>query len=156
MGRKQYTTEQMEEFVKLAAEEGITPAMDELGYPGSWNTAKKWLDNAGVEVTLDALQRRAKSYDLFYSSKEKLVAMQALLNRIYRLLESESDLSPEELNKLAAAGQRAVQTLALIEGTPTGRTETVAADKRDIELVELLNEQHAKNTQSEQSDARLT
>lgn len=149
MNQRVYTQDEKDSFVEVAELEGIGPAMRDLGYPRHWNTAKRWCDDAGVEVTIDTLQRRAKAHDLFYTSKEQLVAAQAMLNRLVDMVETDPSLTADDLNKLSNGIQRAVQTIALASGNVTDRRETVSRDGTDVELYELLNEAKAKNANAE-------
>lgn len=146
MSTKVYTPAEREEFVKTAEQHGIPKSMDMLGYPGSWNTAKKWCDAADVDIPLDALAKHARSFATFYSNQEKVLAAQTLLAQIYETLRRDgNNLQAKDLRELANAMQTVMQTLALVDGTPTNRTESVVADKTDIELQELLRNARAAN-----------
>ena len=150
MANVEYTEEQRAEFVEMAELEGITPAMRILGFPKHWMTGKKWCDNAGVEVSLDALQQKAAAFNRYYTNAEKMVAAQSLLNRLVEAIERDPSLTADELNKLASGIQKAIQVLALVEGTATDRRETVQRDGTDMELYELLNEAKARNANAEE------
>jgi hypothetical protein len=140
-----YTEEQKLEYIETAKEIGIGPAMRELGFPGSYHTAQNWLSEFGVEITKDSLQQRAVTLGIYYSTKEKVLAAQALLVRLLEKIEGTESLDAKDLVNLANAMQRVMQTLALIEGEATQRTETLTKDATDVELVEMLNEAKAKN-----------
>lgn len=140
-----YTEDQRNEFVELAAIKGIEPARKELGFPGSWTTGKKWCDAAGVEIPLDALATRARAHYTFYTDVEKYLAAQALLNALYEKIESDSNMNAQELNQLANAVQRAIQTLQLLDGEATNRSEHITSDNMDLEIRRMLNSQRDKN-----------
>lgn len=140
-----YTEEQKLEYIEIAKEVGIGPAMRECGYPGSYHTAQKWLDEFGVNITKDSLQQRAVSLNIYYSTKEKVLAAQALLVRLLEKVEGPGNLDAKDLVNLANAMQRVMQTLALIEGEATNRTEQITKDSTDVELLQMLSEAKAKN-----------
>jgi len=60
----QFTEEQIDEFIQMAAEMGIGPTMRTLGYPKSYHTAKKWHIQRNVEMpTANSLAIMAKNLD---------------------------------------------------------------------------------------------
>lgn len=140
-----YTDEQKQEYLELVQEVGIGPAMRELGYPSSYHTAQKWLDEFGIEVTTDSLRLRARQMGIFYDQKEKVLAAQALLVRLLETIEGPDPLNTKDLVQLANALQRVMQTLNLIEGEATTRTEMLQKDATDVELMQMVTEAKAKN-----------
>ena len=131
MAYNKYTDEQQEEYVTLATEMGIGPAMRQLGYPGSYHTAQKWLEDRGLEITVDTLKRRAVALREFYGARERMTAAMTVLDRVVEACHEE-DLNPEDINKLANALQRVIQTMQLIEGDVTDRRETITKDGADL------------------------
>ncbi len=145
MARITYTEEQMQEFISVAQERGISPAMRELGYPGSHHTAAKWFEMYGQELPdVSYLQRKARALKEWYSDKEELAAVQLMIDRLVESLE-EKDMDADALNKVANALQRAIQTKRLIEGKSTNTTETHSKDGSDLAVIDLINQQKAKN-----------
>jgi hypothetical protein len=140
-----YTDKQQEEFCELAQEIGVGRAMRELGFPRHYVTSYKWLEGRGIEITKDAIKQKAAVLRVFYDQRDKALVAQAVLDRLHEKLESDDTLTADELNKIANAVQRAVQTIALVEGDATDRRETVTKDGTDIELIEMLNEARAAN-----------
>lgn len=144
MSQIRYTDEQVDEFIEIATEIGVGPAMRELGYPGSWHTAHRWLDERGIEVTVDTLKRKARRLGVFYGTKEKVVAAQSVIDRIMELLEQEH-LNAEDINKIANALERAIKTMELVEGRATERKEQSNLDSTDLEIRRLLTEMQESN-----------
>lgn len=140
-----YTDEQITEFIELANETGIGPAMRQLGYPASYHTAKKFYMQRGIEMpTANTLAVMAKQLDIFYRDNEKILAAQAVLDRSIEKL-YEEDLLAEDINKLSNAIHKAIQTINLIEGKSTNINENRSKDGTDLAIVDILNEAKARN-----------
>lgn len=147
MGYSTFTEDQVTEFIELAQEIGISPAMRQLRYPLSYHTAKKWFSQRNIELpSLDSLAKMAVDMRVFYSDKEKLIAAQAVLDRCVETL-MEDDLDSDQLNKLANAVHKAIQTINLIEGKSTAINENRQKDNTDLAIIDLLNEAKARNEQ---------
>lgn len=145
MGYSKYTEEQITEFIEVSQEMGIGPAIRTLGYPGSYHTAKKWFEQRGVDLpTIDTLAKMAVDLRVFYSDKEKVIAAQAVLDRCVETL-MEDTLDADQLNKLANAVHKAIQTINLIEGKSTNINENRQKDGQDLAIIDLLNEAKARN-----------
>jgi len=145
VGYRQFTEEQITEFIETAQEMGIGPSIRYLGYPKSYHTAKKWFVMRGLELpTLDTLAKMAGDLRVFYSDKEKIIAAQAVLDRCVEAL-MEQTLDSDALNKLANAVHKAIQTINLIEGKSTIINENRSKDGTDLAIVDLLNEAKARN-----------
>jgi hypothetical protein len=145
MGYQQYEEEKIVYFITLAQEMGIGPAMRNLGYPGSYHTAKKWFEQRSVDLpTIDTLAKMAVDTRVFYTDKEKLIAAQAVLDRCVETL-YQDDLDADQLNKLANAVHKAIQTINLIEGKSTAISENRNKDSQDLAIIDLLNEAKARN-----------
>jgi hypothetical protein len=151
MGYSAFTEEQIENFIEIAQEMGIGPAIRNLGYPKSYHTAKKWFEQRNVDLpTMDTLAKMAVDLRVFYSDKEKLIAAQTVLDRCVETL-MESTLDPDELNKLANAVHKAIQTINLIEGKSTAINEQRNKDNTDLAIIDLLNEAKARNEKTKES-----
>ena len=136
----QFTDEQISEFIEMAAEMGIGPAMRALGYPKSYHTAKKWHIQRNVDMpTSNTLAVMAKQLDIFYTDKEKVLAAQAVIDRSVEKL-YEEDLLAEDINKLSNALHKAIQTINLIEGKSTNINENRSKDGSDLAIIDMLNE----------------
>lgn len=156
MGYQQYSEEQVIEFIEIAQEMGIGPAMRMLNYPGSYHTAKKWFEQRQINLpNIDTLAKMAVDTRVFYSDKEKLIAAQAVLDRCVETLYQDT-LDSDQLNKLANAVHKAIQTINLIEGKSTAISEQRNKDGQDLAIVDLLNEAKARNDAMKESIDRGT
>jgi len=145
MSYLKYTEEQITDFIEISNEMGIGPAMRYLKYPGSYHTAKKFFVQRNLELpTPNSLAVIARSLGIFYTDKEKVVAAQAVLDRCFEKL-MEDMLDSDELNKLANAVHKAIQTINLIEGKSTAISETRSKDGTDLALTDMLNEARMNN-----------
>ncbi len=145
MGYSQFSEEQITSFIETAQEMGISPAIRVLNYPRSYHTAKKWFEQRGVELpNLDSLAKMAVDMRVFYSDKEKVLAAQAVLDRCVETL-MEDTLDADQLNKLANAVHKSIQTINLIEGKSTNINENRQKDGQDLAIIDLLNEAKARN-----------
>lgn len=145
MGYSNFTEEQITDFIEVAQEVGISPAMRQFGYPKSYHTAKKWFNQRNIDLpSLDSLAKMAVDMRVFYSDKEKLIAAQAVLDRCVESL-MEDTLDPDQLNKLANAVHKSIQTINLIEGKSTAINENRTKDNADLAIIDLLNEAKMRN-----------
>jgi hypothetical protein len=145
MGYPIYTEEMVTEFIDMANEMGIGPAMRTLGYPKSYHTAKKFYVQRNIDMpTANTLAVMAKQLDIFYSDKEKVLAAQAVLDRSIEKL-YEDDLLAEDINKLSNAIHKAIQTINLIEGKSTNINENRSKDGSDLAIIDMLNEAKIRN-----------
>ena len=140
MGYPVFTEEQVSEFIEMANEMGIGPAMRTLGYPKSYHTAKRFYQQRNIDMpTANSLAVMAKDLAIFYNDKEKVLAAQAVLDRSIEKL-YEEDLLAEDINKLSTAIHKAIQTINLIEGKSTNINENRSKDGSDLAIVDMLNE----------------
>lgn len=145
MGYPTFNEEQVTEFIELAQEMGIGPAMRQLGYPKSYHTAKKFFVQRNIDMpTANTLAVISKQLDIFYSDRDKIVAAQAVIDRTVEKL-YEDDLLPEDINKLSNALHKAIQTINLIEGKSTNINENRSKDGTDLAIVDILNEAKMRN-----------
>jgi hypothetical protein len=141
----QFTEEQIDEFIQMAAEMGIGPTMRTLGYPKSYHTAKKWHIQRNVEMpTANSLAIMAKNLDIFYTDKEKILAAQAVIDRSVEAL-YQDDLISDDISKLSNALHKAIQTINLIEGKSTNINENRSKDGSDLAIIDMLNEAKARS-----------
>jgi hypothetical protein len=145
MGYPVFTEEMVTEFIELAQEMGIGPAMRNLGYPKSYHTAKKFFVQRNIEMpTANTLAVISKQLDIFYTDRDKIVAAQAVIDRTVEKL-YEDDLLAEDINKLSNALHKAIQTINLIEGKSTNINENRSKDGTDLAIVDILNEAKMRN-----------
>lgn len=145
MGYSQFTEEQKTEFIEMAQETGIGPAIRNLGFPKSYHTAKKWFNERNIDLpNADTLAQMARNIGIFYSDKEKILAAQAVLDRCMESL-MEDTLDADQLNKLSNAVHKAIQTINLVEGKSTAISETRSKDGTDLAIHDILNEAKMRN-----------
>jgi hypothetical protein len=155
MPYSQFTEEQISEFIEMAAEMGIGPAMRSLGYPKSYHTAKKWHVQRNVQMpTANSLAVMAKELDIFYTDKEKILAAQAVIDRSVEAL-YQDDLISDDIAKLSNALHKAIQTINLIEGKSTNINENRSKDGTDLAIVDMLNEAKARSNSIKESLNRV-
>jgi len=140
-----YTDEQITEFIEIAGEMGIGPAMRQLGYPKSYHTAKKFFVQRNIDTpTANSLAVMAKQLDIFYTDREKILAAQAVIDRSVEAL-YEDNLVSDDISKLSNALHKAIQTINLIEGKSTNINENRSKDGSDLAIVDMLNEAKMRN-----------
>lgn len=139
-----YTDEQRADFLELASEIGITRAMRELGFPKHWATGKSWADAAGISLPLDEIKAQAKAHHDWYETEDMLLVAQEGIKRTHEVLVN-SDLSPDEHKKMSEAFQKYANTWLLLHGKANSINETRHKDSMDVGLMELLNEEAARN-----------
>ena len=145
MGYPVFTEEKVSEFIEMANEMGIGPAMRTLGYPKSYHTAKRFYAQRNIDMpTANSLAVMAKDLAIFYNDKEKVLAAQAVLDRSIEKL-YEEDLLAEDINKLSNAIHKAIQTINLIEGKSTNINENRSKDGQDLAIIDILNEAKVRN-----------
>jgi len=145
MGYPTFTEDQVSEFIELAQEMGIGPAMRNLGYPKSYHTAKKFFQQRNIDMpTANTLALMTKQLDIFYTDKEKLLAAQAVVDRTVEALYEDS-LTSDDISKLSNALHKAIQTINLIEGKSTNINENRSKDGTDLAIVDMLNEARMRN-----------
>lgn len=151
MGYPIFTEEQISEFIEVANEMGIGPAMRMLDYPKSYHTAKKFYVQRNLDMpTANSLAVMAKQLDIFYTDKEKTLVAQAVLDRAVEKL-YEEHIDSDSLNKISTAIHKAIQTINLIEGKSTNINENRSKDGTDLAIVDMLNEAKARNTTIKES-----
>ena len=139
-----YTDKQINDFLEVAQEVGITKAMRELDYPSSWSTAQRWAKNRGVEVAVDEVMAKAAATREWYKTEEVLTLAEAAFSRIYEDVTKQKVLTADEQKKLAEAGQKWFNVWSAAQGKAQAITENRQTDNMDAHLAELLNVERAK------------
>ena len=147
-----YTDKQVNDFLELAQEVGITKAKRELGYPNSWSTASYWAKKRGVTVAVDELKAQAAEAREWYKEEEVKTVIQEGFNRVHEELTTNPDLTPDDQKKLSDAANKYYQMWVNIQGKAGNITETRQTDTVDEHLAELLNMERAKNILKSQED----
>lgn len=146
---KRYTDEQRAEFLEVASEIGIAPAMRQLGFPAGWTTGQRWMQAAGIEIPLDAIKALAKAHDDWYQTEHVLLVAEEGIKRVHEELQR-TKFTPDEHKKMSEALQKYANTWRLLQDKATNITETHSRDGMDLEIVDLLNSVEAKNARIEQ------
>lgn len=139
-----YTDEQRNDFLELASEIGITRAMRQLKYPLSWTAAKGWVDAAGITIPLDELKAKAAAARDWYTTEDLLVVAQAGIQRVYLELQ-QTDLDADAHKKMSEAFQKYVNSWRLLQEKATSITETQHKDGFDLDVLDLMNAEKARN-----------
>lgn len=147
-----YTDKEINDFLELAQEVGITKAKRELNYPSSWGTAQRWAKLRGIEVAVDDLKAKAAETREFYKDEEIKVLAQEGFNRVADELMNNQHLSPDDQKKLAEAGVKWYNVWANVQGKATNINENRQADPMDTHLMELLNAEKAKHLLKDKED----
>lgn len=132
-----YEDEQVEEFILIAQQLGISGAMKHLGFPASRATANYWLKQRNIVLDKDVLAQRAAEFKHFYTDQEHLTALNTGLQRAYELLENDR-LTASDLQKVVNTIAKTIETIRLIGGQSTQTIQTI--DSMDQHIKELLNQ----------------
>lgn len=147
-----YSDKQINDFLELAQEVGITRAKRELGYPNSWSTAQRWAKVRNIEVAVDEVMAKAAGTREWYKTEEVTTIAQEGFNRVYQELVENKDLTPDDQKKLAEALMKHYNVWANAQGKATAITETRQTDTMDEHLAELLNMERAKNLNTDKEN----
>lgn len=148
-----YTDKQINDFLELAQDVGITKAKRELGYPKGWDTARRWAEVRQIEVAVDEVKARARAMQEFYKDEEVITIAQEGMNRVYDELVNNNSLTADDQNKLARALKTHYDVWAGVQGRATSINETRSTDGMDAGLIALLDEERRRNLeQREEAD----
>lgn len=132
-----YSEDERRAFAELAGDIGLARAKRELQYPSSWSTGKKWCEEFGIEIELDELKAKAASFNSFYEETELRIIQQDLIIRALELMD-DTNLTPAELDKLAATIKKATDSIQMLRGKATSRT--AVEDTTDADALKLYDE----------------
>lgn len=152
MPASKYSTQQVNEFLELAQEVGITRAMRELGYPNAWGTAQGWAKNRGVSLAVDEIKSQAAATREWYKDEEVMTVAQLGMSRVYEELTRNTSLTADEQRKLASALKTHYEVWANVQGKATAINENRVSDAVDEHLQELMSLQQAKNALKDKED----
>lgn len=145
MTMKTYTDEDINTFLELAQEIGITKAKRELGYPKSWGTAQRWAVLRKVEIPVDEVMAKASATNQWFRQEEVMTISQDGMQRVWEDLTTNTNLSPDDQKKLAEALQKHYNVWASAQGKAQTITETRSNDGFDARIEEMLAAEKAKN-----------
>lgn len=143
----EYTDKQKNDFCILAQEVGIGKAIRELKYP-SYPTAITWMKARGISPNIDSLMQTVKQYHLFWENAEARVVAESGMARIHELLAND-EIGPEEMKKLADAYSKYVNAWLVLQGKSNDIRESRETTQLDLEIMDVLNSQRAKNAKTE-------
>jgi len=153
MGNIAYSDEQRGQFLEVASEIGITRAMRKLGYPASWGTGENWMKQAGIELPMDEIKAKAAQMHDWYKTEDMLVVAQEGILRTHLMLQDET-MDPDGHKKMAEAFQKYANTWLLLQGKANSINENRVRDSSDLAIMELLNEEAARNSQLEEEEVK--
>lgn len=142
-----YTDKEISDYLELAQETGITKAKRELGYPKSWDTARRWAELRGIELPADDVKARAAHMREWYRDEEVITIAQEGMNRVHESLTNES-LTADDQAKLSRAFSTYVKDWLTIQGRSNQITESRQGDELDGRIAEMLAVERAKNAVS--------
>ncbi len=140
-----YDYEQRKTFAELAGDMGLAKAKRELGYPDSWSTGKKWTEEFGIEIELDALKSKAAQYNSFYEETELRIAQQDALARGLELME-DPNLTPAEYDKIVNGLNKATNSIQMLRGKAT--SHRAPEDTTSEDALKLYDEYQKSREQS--------
>jgi hypothetical protein len=152
MQKMTYSDKEINDFLELAQDQGITKTMRQLGYPNSWGTAQRWADLRGVEVAVDEIRQKAVATREWYKDEELITIAQEGLNRVYEDLTRKDELSADDQRKLSSAFSTYVKDILTIQGRSTQISENRNTDALDAHLQELLFSEVEKNKSKAKED----
>jgi hypothetical protein len=145
-GKRQYSDEQVDDFLELAQEMGIGKAMKELGYPLGYQTALNWAENRGIKVEVDPVMKRVKQFEQMYKEEHMLEIARAGAALVYMsIVENGADLTADEQKKLSDAFQKYNNAWLLLKGKANDIRETQTKDGMDVELMNMLMAERESN-----------
>lgn len=147
-----YSDKEKADFCELAKEIGIGRAIRELKYP-SYPTAMAWMSARGIEPNTDKMMARVKSFHTYYTAEDLLVAFDDAVSVAEEMLTKAE--TPDDLKRITEALYKIVQTRHLIEGKATAISEKREMTQQDLEILELLNMEKARNAEIEEKSEIL-
>jgi len=144
MANNVFSDKQIEEFISLAVEVGISRAMRDLGYPGSWSTAKRWCDARNIEITVDSLKASAAAVREWYKDEEVIRVAEEGMNRVHEQL-VEKELDADSMKKLSESYQKFANTWLLVKGKSTSINESRSVGEMDLEIMKIIEEENKRS-----------
>lgn len=144
---KRYSDEEKAVFCEMAQEIGIGRAIRELGYP-TYPAAMAWMSARGIEPNVDKVMAKVKAYHTYYTTEDLIVAFDNAVSVAEEMLTTAE--TPDDLKRISEALYKIVQTRNLLEGKATAINEKRETTQQDLEILELLNMEKAKNAEIEE------
>lgn len=147
--KKTYTDEQKAEFCEMAQEIGIGRTIRQLGYP-SYPAGVAWMRARGIEPSVDKTMQAIKEYHTRYTVEDILVQFDMAHTVAEEMLMKAE--TPDDLKRIADALSKIVQTRQLLEGKATAISEKRETTQQDLEIMELLSMEQARNEAIEKNE----
>lgn len=147
-----YTDEQQAEFCDLAKEIGIGRAVRQLGYP-TWAAGAAWMKKRGIEPNNIETFKTVRAYHTYYQVEDILVTFDNAIAVAEEMLISAE--SPDDLQRISNALYKIVQTRQLLEGKATSISEKRELTQADLEILDLINVEKAKNAEIEAENSTI-
>ena len=144
---KRYTDEEKETFCALAQQIGIGRSIRQLGYP-AYPTAIYWLKARNIEPNADKMMAAMKAYHTYYTIEDIIIQFDNAVTVAEEMLMDAK--TPDDLKRIADALYKIVQTRQLLEGKATVISEKRETTQQDLEIMELLNMERARNENIEE------
>lgn len=142
----EYTDEDRTQFCELAQQIGIGRAIRELGFP-TYPTGAGWMKARGIEPNVEKTMQAIKAYHTYYQVEDMLVTFDnAMVVAEEMLINAET---PDDLKRIADALYKIVTTRNLLEGKATQITDKRETTQADLEILDLLNVEKARNARIE-------
>lgn len=141
-----YTDEDKAAFCELAQEIGIGRAIRALKYP-TYPTGVAWMSSRGVEPNVDQTMALMKSYHTYYQVEDMLITIDNAMAVAEEMLMSAE--TPEDLKRIADSLKSIVTTRQLLEGKATAINEKRETTPMDLEILDLISAENAKNSLKE-------
>lgn len=153
MTKINYDDSQINEFIELANDIGIGPAIKELGYPASWATAQRWYKMRGIDTpNVDELRSKASKTHQFYEDKEALLVVQEGLQIVHSTYLNKWDsLDADEQKKLAETVQKLTNSMRVLQDKASSIHESRYKDSIDDELNKMIADLESSNDYSDES-----
>jgi len=152
MTQRTYTDEEIDIFIESAKDVGLSRAMRELGYPGSWATAKRWVDARGIKIDIDALKAAAAEAREWYKDEEVIRVAEAGMERIYEQLTENETLTPDDVKRLSEGYQKFSNQWMAMKGKTQTISETRSVGETDMAIKDLIAAEQARNALLENGD----
>ena len=147
-----YTDEEQAIFCDLAKEVGIGRAIRTLKYP-TWATGAAWLKNRGIEPNTIETFKNVKAYHTYYQVEDILIVFDSAIQVAEEMIVNAE--TPDDLQRISNSLYKIVQTRQLLEGKATSINEKREMTQADLEILELINVEKARNAEIENNFADL-
>lgn len=104
----------------------------------------------GIEPNADKMLSRVKAFHTYYTTEDLIVALDNAVAVAEEMITKAE--TPDDIKRIAEALSKIMHTRQLLEGKATAIQEKREVTQQDLEILELLNMEKARNAEIE-SDA---